>query len=287
MIFSASSSQALAAALADATAHDLGAVTVERFADGERMARIHDDPGAHAVVVAATTSDAAHVECLQLQDAVREAGADSVTTVLPYMGYARQDDAFRSGEPVSARAMARAIATGTDRVVLVNPHEKSVVEYFDVPVAVVDASDRLAAGLPDDLADPLVIAPDEGATALADGLQNAIDGGATDYFEKTRNRETGAVTVEPSDADVAGRDVVLVDDIVATGSTMSEAIAALADRGARRVFVTCVHPVLAGSARERLERAGTDRIVGTDTIDRSVSRVSAAPAVATAIDPPE
>ncbi|MFW6437019.1 MAG: ribose-phosphate diphosphokinase [Halococcoides sp.] len=287
MIFSASSSQALAAALADATAHDLGAVTVERFSDGERMARIHDEPGEHAVVVAATVSDGAHIECLQLQDAVREAGAASITTVIPYMGYARQDDAFRSGEPVSARAMARAIATGTGRVVLVNPHETCVVEWFDVPVAIVDAADRLAAGLPADLADPLVIAPDEGATALADALQGAIDGGATDYFEKTRDRETGAVSVEPSDAAVENRDVVLVDDIVATGSTMSAAIDALVDRGARRVFVTCVHPVFAGRARERLERAGVERIVGTDTVERAVSRVSAAPAVATAIDPPE
>jgi len=279
MIVSGSTAQAFAAALADATGRDLAAVEYDRFPDGELQASLADFAGDRAVVVGSTVSSDAHVELLQLQDAVREAGASEVTTVLPYMGYARQDRAFTEGEPVSARAVARAVSTGTDRVLTVNPHETAVCDFFTVPAEPVDAAGRLAEPLPE-LTDPLFLSPDEGAIDLAVTTRDAYGRGATDYFEKERDYDTGDVTVEPSDAAVADRDVVLVDDIVATGSTMSEAIAVLTDRGAARVFVICVHPMLAADARTKLERAGTTAIFGTDTIERPVSAVSAAPAVA-------
>jgi ribose-phosphate pyrophosphokinase len=199
------------------------------------------------------------------------------------MGYARQDSAFEPGHPVSARAVARAVSTGTDRVVLVNPHERAVGDFFDVPCTVVDATPRLAAPLPGDLADPLFLAPDAGATALAANVRDAYGRGATDYFEKTRHSGT-EVTVEPSDAAVADRDVVVVDDIVATGSTTSEAVAALDERGAARVVVACVHPVFARNARTRLAAAGVDAVYATDTVERPWSTVSAAPVVADALE---
>jgi len=280
MIVSGSTSQAFAAALADATGRELASVEYDRFPDGELQAAVPGFSGERCVVVGSTVSSDAHLELLQLQDAVREAGAREVTTVLPYMGYARQDRAFSAGEPVSARAVARAISTGTDRVLTVNPHETDVCDFFTVPTDPVDAAGRLAEPLPEDLSDPLFLSPDEGAIGLARTTCDAYGRGVTDYFEKERDYDTGAVQIEPSDAAVADRDVVLVDDIVATGSTMSESIDVLTDRDAARVFVTCVHPMLAADARTKLERAGTTAIFGTDTIERSVSAVSAAPAVA-------
>jgi len=280
MIVSGSASQSFAAALADATGRDLAAVEFERFPDGELKASVPGFDAHEAVVVASTVSADAHVECLQLQDAAREAGAGEVTTVLPYMGYARQDETFDAGEPVSARAVARAVSTGTDRVLTVNPHERSVCDFFDVPAVAVDAAGRLAEPLPADLADPLFLSPDEGAIDLAAAVRKTYGRGATDHFAKERDYDTGEVAVEPGDAAVDGRDAVLVDDIVATGSTMSESIAHLHDRGVDRVFVTCVHPLLAAGARTRLARAGVAAIHGTDTIERPVSSVSAAPAVA-------
>ena len=279
MIIPGSESQAFAAALADASGEPLGRVEYEDFPDGESVVRVPPDLD-RAVVVASTVSDHAHVELLQLQDAAREAGAGEVVTVLPYMGYARQDRAFSAGEPVSARAVARAVSTGTDRVLTVNPHERAVCDFFDVPAETVDAAGRLAGALPDALEDPLFLSPDEGAIDLAETVRDAHGRGATDYFEKERDYDTGAVSVEPHDTDAADRDVVLVDDIIATGSTMSEAIAALVDRGAARTFVTCVHPLLAADAVTKLHRADVAAIYGTDTIERPVSAVSAAPAVA-------
>ncbi|MFC7228397.1 ribose-phosphate diphosphokinase [Salinirubellus salinus] len=276
MILPGSASQSLAAALARELDEPLAPVEYQRFADGEGMARAPFEAD-RVVVVAATTSDEAHVELLQLQDVAGEQ-ADEVVTVLPYMGYGRQDEAFREGEPVSARAVARAVSTGTDRVVLVNPHEAAVADFFDVECTVVDAAPRLAEPLPADLADPLFLAPDASATDLAESVREAYGTGTTDHFEKHRDRDTGEVSMAPAETDVAGRDVVLVDDIVATGGTMSEAIAQLDDPA--HTFVTCVHPVLAGSARTRLARAGVDGVWGTDTVEREVSAVSVAPTLA-------
>jgi len=295
MIVAGSESQSLAVALSAATRRDLAAVSFEAFPDGEWKVNVGGSAdgdggdgdstpelaGKEVVVVASTVSDRAHVELLQLQDAVREAGATRVTTVLPYMGYARQDEAFLSGDPVSARAVARAISTGTDRVVTVNPHEETVCEFFDVPAMSVDAAPRLAEQL-GDLADPLFLCPDSGAVDLAEGVRDAYGTGEADYFEKTRHSGE-AVEIEPSEAPVEGRDVVLVDDIVATGSTMSESTAVLHDRGVGSVTVTCVHPLLARNARLKLARAGVERIFGTDTIERPESVVSAAPVIADAL----
>ena len=274
MIVPGSASQEVAAALASELNERLAAVEYDWFADGETLVRVPDADD-KAIVVASTVSDSAHVELLQLQDAAQQR-AEEVVTVLPYMGYGRQDEAFEPGEPVSARAMARAISTGTDRVMTVNPHEASIADFFEVPCATVDAAGRLADPLPD-LSDPLFLSPDAGAIDLAETVRDAYGGGAVDYFEKVRHSDTD-VEIRPNDASTAGRDVVLVDDIVATGSTMSTAIDQLS--APERVFVTCVHPMLAANARTKLATAGVEAVYGTDTIERAVSAVSAAPAIA-------
>ena len=274
MIVPGSASQEIAAALADELDEPLSAVEYDRFADGEMLVRI-PDADERAIVVASTVSDGAHVELLQLQDAARER-AEEVVTVLPYMGYGRQDKTFEAGQPVSARAMARAISTGTDRVVTVNPHEEIVCDFFEVPCTAVDAAGRLAEPL-SELSEPLFLSPDSGAIELAETVREAYGSGETDYFEKVRHSDTD-VEIQPSDADTTGRDVVLVDDIIATGSTMSTAISQLSTPD--RVFVTCVHPILASNARSKLATAGVDAVYGTDTVERAVSSVSVAPAIA-------
>jgi ribose-phosphate pyrophosphokinase len=284
MIVPGSSSQLLAAALAEETGRPLTTPTYDRFPDDEGLAAVPDFDDDEATIVAATDSDEAWVELLQLQDAVREAGAERVTTVIPYMGYARQDESFGDGQPVSARAMARAVSTGTDRVVLVNPHEAGVADFYDVPVETVDAASVLAEPLPAALDDPLFLAPDEGAIDIAETVRDAYGAGETDYFEKHRDRDTGDIEVSPSDARVEGRDVVVVDDIVATGSTMSESVAVLNDRGAARVLAACVHPMLAANAVTKLRGAGVDRIVGSDTLERGCSVVTVAPVLVDALE---
>ncbi len=280
MIVAGSVSQSLAAALSLELDRPLAVAEYGRFPDGEQrvaVPELADRAVSEAVLVASTPTDAAHVELLLLQDAIREAGVETLTTVVPYMGYARQDEAFEPGQPLSARAMARAASRSTDRVFTVNPHEEAVCEFFDVRATSIDAAECLADPLPEDLVDPLFLSPDAGATSIATTVADAYGEGEVDHFEKTRRSGT-EVEIAPSDATVEGRDVVIVDDIVATGSTMAEAIAAL-DMPAR-VFVTCVHGVLAGNARTKLTRAGVSGVWATDTLERAESAASVAPAVA-------
>lgn len=289
MIVSGSSSQALAAALAQELDEPLAPVEYDRFPDGELLAATPGFDADRAVVVASTVSSDAHVELLQLQDAVRQAGADEVVTVIPYMGYARQDKAVapgktpaesESGYPLSARAVAKAISTGTDRVLTVNPHENAVCDFFDVPAEPVNAARCLADPLPADLDQPLFLSPDDGALDIAESVQNAYGDGTVDYFEKKRLSGT-EIELSPSDTDVAGRDVVVTDDIISTGSTMEETVRVLHERDADRVFIACVHPMFARNAYTKLARAGVERIYGTDTLERSASAVSVAPVLAT------
>lgn len=285
MILSGRHSQSIAAELAERLDEPLAPVAFDRFPDGELMASIGDvtpADGERAIVVASTPSSDAHIELLQLQDAAHEAGYGEVITVVPYLGYARQDQAFEQGEPVSVRAVARAISTGADRVLTIDPHEEDVCDFFDPPATPISAAARLAEPLPEDLIDPLFLSPDAGAIDLAETVREAAGTGTVDYFEKTRHSGSD-VEISPSDTSVDGRDVVVVDDIIATGSTMSEALTILQERGANRVFVTCIHPLLAGNAVTKLSRAGVDTVYGTDTLERPCSAVSAAPVVADAL----
>lgn len=283
MIIPGRDSQALSAELAAITGRELMPISRQQFPDGEWLIELDASPHASAIIVASTTSVTAHLDLLFLQDAAREAGVEELMTVVPYLGYARQDKAFDDGQPVSVRAVARAISTGTDRVLTVDPHELSVLEHFDVPARAVHIADRLVEPLPSDLTDPLFLAPDAGARDLATTLRDAYGSGSADHLNKSRTSGR-SVEITPTDAAVSGRDIILIDDIIATGGTMSEAVAMLRDRGANRLIASCVHPLLADDAYVRLKRAGVDMVYGTDTIERHVSALSAAPAIADALD---
>ncbi|MFP4175156.1 MAG: ribose-phosphate diphosphokinase [Halobacteriales archaeon] len=276
MIVAGSASQVLAARVARETGRELVRVEYESFPDGERLVRV---PGVssddNVAVVASTPTDAAYVELLQILDAVRDAA--HIDLVLPYMGYSRQDDEFEDGEAVSARALGSALPH-VGSVTTVNLHEKSVLEdWFDAPDRRdLDATSALAEAL--DLDSPLVVAPDEGARSLASNLSEHL-GGDADHLVKERV-SGDEVRVETRQLDVDGRDAVLVDDMIATGGTMSEAVGVLRDNGARSVYVACVHPVFARNAVLRLYSAGVERVVATDTLGTALSEVSVAPLLA-------
>jgi len=269
--------------LASRTARALGTEPVlcefNRFPDGELYLRIADEIKNESItLIQSTPTDSDLVSLLQLIDACDE--AKELNVVIPYMGYSRQDKRFKPGEPISARAVARCI--NADQIFTINIHAKSVLEHFSGPAKNLDAAKLLGdyiAGF--GLENPILIAPDEGAEGLVKRVSTGL-GFDYDHLQKTR-LSGDTVTIKTKNLDVTGRHVVLVDDMIATGGTMTESIKMLKAQGAVDVYLACIHPVLARNAALRLFNAGVKDIIATDTLEKAESRLSVAPLIADAL----
>lgn len=272
-------SQLLASRTARALGTEPALCEFNRFPDGELYLRIVEETeNENVTLIQSTPTDSDLVSLLQLIDACE--GARELNVVIPYMGYARQDKKFKSGEPISARAIARCIRA--DRIFTVNIHEKSVLEHFSGPAYNLDAAKLVGKHIASlGLGNPLLLAPDSGAEGL---IKNVSSGLGFDYDHLEKTRLSGdTVVIKTKNLDVTGRQVVLVDDMIATGGTMAESIRMLRDQGAADVYIACVHPVLARNAVLRLFNAGVKDIIGTDTLERAESRLSVAPLIADAL----
>lgn len=249
-----------------------------RFPDGELYTRIMDEEVDEVTIIQSIITDSDFVALLQLIDACEESPV--INVVIPYMGYARQDKKFKTGEPISARAIARTI--NADRVFTVNVHKTSVLEYFKA-----DAFDLDASGLIGNyirslaLKDALLISPDIGAMEFVERTAKEI---CCDFDSLEKTRLSGdTVCIKTKNISVQGRDVVLLDDMIATGGTMVESIKLLREQGAKDVYIACVHPVLTRNAVMRLFNAGVKDIISTDTIEKNQSCISVSPLISNAI----
>lgn len=288
MIIPGPSSQTLSSRVARITGRKLALCDYQQFPDGETYIRIHDDiVGKDVTIIQSTPNDSDYIALLQLIDACDT--ARSVNVVIPYMGYARQDKRFKCGEPISARALARCIHA--DRVLTINIHDESILASFDAKTQNLDATPLLGSYIKSlELDSPVFIAPDASAFPLARHAARSQGHGGSDdentceydYLEKTRH-SGDTVTIAPKKLDVAGRNIVIIDDIISTGGTMATTIELLKDQGAGKVYLACVHPVLARNGTVRLYRAGVEEIVGTDTLEKAVSIVSVASLIAEAV----
>lgn len=273
-IISGPSSQVLAGRVAHAGGYHLADIEFSTFPDGEQYLHISDIPD-HAIIIQSTPTDSDYISLLQLIDACDT--SDRIDVVIPYSGYARQDKRFRDGEPVSARALAHAITA--DHVFTIDIHNQNVLSYFDAPATDLDAAPVVGEYIASmELNDPMIIAPDEGAIDLVRSASEYL-GVDFDYMEKTR-LSGDDVLIKTKEIDVAGRDVVILDDIISTGGTIAKTTMLLRNNDANRVFAACIHPVLARNAVLRLFASGIEDIIATDTLDRSVSRVSVAQLIA-------
>ncbi len=272
-------SQLLSGRVSDVLKASLLLCEFRRFPDGELYTRILDNPGTESVtIIQSIVNDSDFVLLLQLIDACCDVA--KINVVVPYMGYARQDKRFKEGEPISARAIARAIKA--DNVYTINIHDASILDYFDAKALNLDATPVIGTYIKNmELKDPLIIAPDDGAIGLAQNASRDL-GLDYDFLEKTR-LSGEMVTIKPKNVAVKGRDVIIIDDIISTAGTMAETISLLRSQGAHEVYVACVHPVLSSNAVLKLFKAGVKGIIATDTIDRGVSVVSVAPVIAEAI----
>jgi ribose-phosphate pyrophosphokinase len=252
-----------------------GKALVGRFSDGEVQVEIEENVrGEDVFVLQPTCAPSAEnlVELLVLIDALKRASVSSVTAVVPYFGYARQDRRPRSARvPITAKVAAQMFSTvDTDRVLTVDLHADQIQGFFDIPVDNVYASPLLLADIwraygTENL---IVVSPDVGGVVRARAIAKRLDDADLAIIDKRRPKANVA-TVMNIIGDVSGKICVLVDDIVDTAGTLCAAAAALKQHGAVKVVAYCTHPVLSGSAIDNITRSQLDELVVTDTIPLS------------------
>jgi ribose-phosphate pyrophosphokinase len=259
--------------LARDLASELGAplepAEVTRFADGEVSVRISADVRAAVVVILQPTSPPVSEHLLALAllaDAARAAGAAQVVALVPYFGYARQEQRGQPGEPRSAQVVARLLdAVGIGHLVILDLHAPALESAFPMPVTHLQADEVLLPRLRAwGLADPTVVSPDAGGLKRAQRYALALNAGLA-VIGKTRPRpdETAHLDVL---GNVRGRSCVLVDDLASTGRTLAGAAEALCRAGAREVHAAFTHAVMAEDALDRLLAAPLERLLTTDSI---------------------
>lgn len=269
----------LAADLARRLDARIEAPETKRFPDGEAYVRVSEAvKGEHAVIVQSTYPNDRFIELLLLQDACRRTGARRITTVIPYLAYARQDTLFKTGEAVSMEALARCITLDTDEVVTVDPHKEHILRFFGGKATSVSAVPDIADYLQEHAKPDLLLAPDKGALDRVERAARHL-GVEFDYLEKTRISGTD-VEMKPKALDVKGRRVAILDDMISTGGTMATAIRQLKVQGATYIAAACTHGLFVGGAEERLRSAGCDAVLATDTLEGPAAVIPAAPAVA-------
>jgi ribose-phosphate pyrophosphokinase len=275
LIFSGNANRPLAEAVCKELGVRPGKALVTRFSDGEVQVEIEENVRRQEVfVVQPTCAPSAEnlMELLVIIDALKRASAASVTAVVPYFGYARQDRRPRSSRvPITAKVAAKMFtAAGADGVLTVDLHADQIQGFFDIPVDNVYSSPLLLADIwraygTDNL---IVVSPDVGGVVRARAIAKRLDDAELAIIDKRRPRANVA-TVMNIIGDVSGKTCVLVDDIVDTAGTLCAAAAALKAQGAQRVIAYCTHPVLSGPAIDNLNKSQLDELVVTDTIPLS------------------
>jgi len=266
---------------------DLEAVPVafKTFPDGESYIRFDvESLQDEDVVIVQTTSppqDQRLIQLLLMADNALDMKASSITAVVPYFAYSRQDKRFLPGEAFSIKTIVKLFEDcGVNRIITVNAHNPAVLKTFKIPVEDLSAVPLLAEyfktkGL---VENPVSLSLGKKALSMATEADNVLKG-VFDYISTKRDVKTGNVTLEEKELPVKNRDVIIFDDIISSGGTMAKAIKFVKEQGARKVYAACVHPLLMGDAQKRILENGAEEIIGTDSVPTPVSKVSIAPLI--------
>lgn len=275
LLFTGNANRPLALSVCRELGVPLGKALVGRFSDGEVQVEIEENVrGQDVFVLQPTCAPTAEnlMELLVLVDALKRASAVSITAVVPYFGYARQDRRPRSARvPITAKVAAKMFgAVGTDRLLTIDLHADQIQGFFDIPVDNVYSSPLLLADIwrTHGTANLIVVSPDVGGVVRARSIAKRLDDADLAIIDKRRPKANVA-TVMNIIGDVADKTCVLVDDIVDTAGTLCAAAAALKANGARKVVAYCTHPVLSGAAISNITNSQLDELVVTDTIPLS------------------
>ncbi len=261
--------------------HNTIPVEIKRFPDGELYVRLKQSIKNEKTTIIQTTYPDEHIiELFLLLDAVKRAKASQITVVIPYFGYARQDKQFKKGEPISAQVIAELISHYADNIITIDPHKEHILDFFTVPAESISAVNPIAEYFKNKHID-FVLAPDAGAIDRAKKAANILKCDV-DYMEKTRI-DGSTIKISPKNVNVQNKNTLIIDDIISTGGTMATSIRELKKQGAKQVFVSCTHGLFAGTAIDKLQSAGCEEIIATDTINSAFSKVKTAKIIAEAL----
>jgi ribose-phosphate pyrophosphokinase len=274
-IFAGSANRPLAEATAAYVGVDLGRAELTRFSDGEIFARIGENVRAADVFVVQPTCSPVNdhlMELLVMVDALKRASAGSITAVLPYYGYARQDRKVAPRTPITAKLVADLLtAAGVSRVVAIDLHAGQIQGFFALPFDHLYANrvflDYLQPKFRDE--QPVFVSPDAGGVERARAYAKRMKADLA-IIDKRRERANESEVMHII-GEVKGRDCIILDDMIDTAGTLCNAAGALADAGARRVFAAATHGVLSGSAIARIDHSVLEEVVITDTIPLPLS----------------
>ncbi len=268
-MFSGRANPDLAEGIAQSLDIPLGKIEIIDFSDGEINVYIQENVrGMDCFLVQSTCTPAQSniMELLILVDAFRRASARRITTVMPYFGYARQDRKVRPRVPITAKLVANLLgAAGTDRVLTMDLHAGQIQGFFDIPVDhLFAASILIDYFLQLDMPDLTVVSPDAGGVERARAFAKRMEA-PLGIIDKRRERGNVAQAMNVI-GDVENRTVLIVDDMIDTAGTLTEAARALTEKGAKAVYASATHPVFSGPAIDRIENSVLKEVVVTDTI---------------------
>lgn len=264
-------------------------VFFKTFPDGESYIRFSiDSLQDEDVAIVQTTSppqDQRLIQLLLIADNALEMKARTITVVVPYFAYSRQDKRFLPSEAFSVKTIVKLLENcGVNRIITVNTHNPKVLKTFNIPVEDLSAIPLLAEHFKakDLVENPVSLSLGKKALSVATEADSVLNGGF-DFISTRRDVVTGSVTLEEKELRIKNRDVIIFDDIISSGGTMAKAVKLVKEQGAKKVYSACVHPLLMGNAEKRILENGAEEIIGTDSVPSSVSKVSIAPLISKAL----
>lgn len=269
VIFSGNSNPELAKSIAKYLKVKLGDIVVNRFSEGEVRVKINENVRGRDVFIVQSTCPPVNdnlVELLIMIDAMTRASAARVTAVIPYFGYARQDRKDQPRVPITAKLVANLItAAGADRVLTVDLHAGQIQGFFDIPLDHLNAAPVLLKHIQEEEDDNfVVVSPDVGGIKIARAFAKALK---ADLAVVDKRRVSGEeIEVMNVIGEVSGKNVILVDDMVATAGSLVAAAKIVKEKGAKRVIAGITHPILSGKAMDRIKNSVIEKLIVTDTI---------------------
>jgi len=271
-VLAGNSNPVLARAVVKSLGRELSAATVGTFSDGEIQVEIGENVrGSDTFVIQSTCPDANHnlMELLIMADALKRSSAASITAVIPYYGYARQDRKVASRAPITAKLVADLIeAAGVTRVVSMDMHAGQIQGFFNIPFDHLYAApvmlEHIRKRFGGSTGDLVIVSPDAGGVERARAYSKRL-GAGLGIVDKRRLKPNVAEIMNVI-GDVSGKVAVLLDDLIDTAGTLAQAAVALRENGARQVYAYCTHAVLSGPAVERIVKSPIEELVVTDTI---------------------